>query len=168
MQLIGITRETKLGQYCAKADWASAHGLQYQTKPNQEGVLVLNKQIVLEIIFLCQEKTHYFRDQHKNMEAINAALRKIKYRGEQKLTQYLLTEEDMTRISTVNRFLTKLDIFSICHILCSLAGDCCTSTSTQAERVFSWMGFLLNKRRLSLSGGESVTMQLFLNDNLEL
>ena len=41
---------------------------------------------------------------------------------------------------------------SICHILCSLAGDCCTSTSTQAERVFSWMGFLLNKRRLSLSG----------------
>ena len=46
------------------------------------------------------------------MEAINAALRKIKYRGEQKLTQYLLTEEDMTQISTVNRFLTKLDIFS--------------------------------------------------------
>ena len=29
-------------------------------------------------------------------------------------------------------------------------------------------GFLLNKRRLSLSGGERVTMQLFLNDNLEL
>jgi hypothetical protein len=37
--------------------------------------------------------------------------KKIKYRGEQKPTQYLLTEEDMTRISTVNRFLTKLDIF---------------------------------------------------------
>ena len=52
------------------------------------------------------------------MEAINAALRKIKYRGEQKLTQYLLTEEDMTRISTVNRFLTKLDIFST-----TLGGD---------------------------------------------
>ena len=67
---------------------------------------------------LCQEKTHFFRDQHKNMEAINAALRKIKYRGEQKLTQYLLTEEDMTRISTVNRFLTKLDIFST-----TLGGD---------------------------------------------
>ena len=30
-----------------------------------------------------------------------------------------------------------------------------------------WMGFLLNKRRLSLSG-ESVSMQLFLKDNLEL
>ena len=52
------------------------------------------------------------------MEAINAALRKIKYRGEQKLTQYLLTEEDMTRISTVNRFLTKLEIFST-----TLGGD---------------------------------------------
>ena len=52
------------------------------------------------------------------MEAINAALRKIKYRGEQKLTQYLLTEEDMTQISTVNRFLTKLDIFST-----TLGGD---------------------------------------------
>ena len=75
MQLIGITRETKLGQYCAKADWASAHGLQYQTKPNQEGVLVLNEQIVLEITYLCNEKTHFFRDQHKNMEAINTALR---------------------------------------------------------------------------------------------
>ena len=86
MQLIGITRETKLGQYCAKADWASAHGLQYQTKPNQEGVLVLNKQIVLEIKYLWKEQTHFFRVQLKNMEAINAALRKIKYRGEQKLT----------------------------------------------------------------------------------
>ena len=47
------------------------------------------------------------------MEAINAALRKI-----QKLTQYLLTEEDMTRTSTVNRFLTKLEIFST-----TLGGD---------------------------------------------
>ena len=44
---------------------------------------------------------------------------------------------------------------------------CVPATSTQAERVFSWMGWLLNKRRLSLSG-ESVTMQLFLKDNLEL
>ena len=41
------------------------------------------------------------------------------------------------------------------------------ATSTQAERVFSWMGWLLNKRRLSLSG-ESVTMQLFLKDNLTI
>ena len=68
---------------------------------------------------MTREKPHFFRDQHKNTEAIiNAALRKIKYRGEQKLTQYLLTEEDMTRISTVNRFLTKLDIFST-----TLGGD---------------------------------------------
>ena len=44
---------------------------------------------------------------------------------------------------------------------------CVPATSTQAECVFSWMGFLLNKRRLSLSG-ESVTIQLFLKDNLEL
>ena len=91
------------------------------------------------------------------MEAINAALRKIKYRGEQKLTQYLLTEEDMTRISTVNRFLTKLEIFST-----TLGGD-----RYGTFYVFSCMGFLLNKRRLGLSG-ESVTMQLFLKDNLEL
>ena len=121
MQLIGITRETKLGQYCAKADWASAHGLQYQTKPNQEGVLVLNKQIVLEIKYLCIHRENTFLQssaQEHGLEAINAALRKIKYRGEQKLTQYLLTEEDMTRISTVNRFLTKLDIFST-----ALGGD---------------------------------------------
>ena len=119
LQLIGITRETKLGQYCAKADWASAHGLQYQTKPNQEGVLVLNKQIVLEIIYISvKREKKFFKNQHKNTEAITAALRKIKYRGEQKLTQYLLTVEDMTRISTVNRFLTKLDIFST-----TLGGD---------------------------------------------
>ena len=44
---------------------------------------------------------------------------------------------------------------------------CVPATSTQAERVFSWMGFLLNKRRLSLSG-DSVTMHLLLKDNLEL
>ena len=87
MQLIGITRETKLGQYCAKADWASAHGLQYQTKPNQEGVLVLNKQIVLEISYLYLKKSTSSeistRSLWKDMEAINAALQKIKYRGEQ-------------------------------------------------------------------------------------
>ena len=40
-------------------------------------------------------------------------------------------------------------------------------TNTQAERVFSWMGWLLNKRRLSTSG-ETVSMQLFLKDNLVL
>ena len=44
---------------------------------------------------------------------------------------------------------------------------CILATSTQAERVFSWMGLLLSKRRLSLSG-ESVSMQLFLKDNIKL
>ncbi len=44
---------------------------------------------------------------------------------------------------------------------------CVPATSAQAERVFSWMGWLLNKERLSLSG-ESVLMQMFLKDNLEL
>ena len=44
---------------------------------------------------------------------------------------------------------------------------CVPATSTQAERVFSCMGWLLNKRRLSLSG-ESDTMQLFLEDNLTI
>ena len=38
-------------------------------------------------------------------------------------------------------------------------------TSTQAKRVFSWMEWLLNKRRLSMSG-ETVSMQHFLRDNL--
>ena len=63
-------------------------------------------------------RSEVFRDQYKNMDAINSALRRIKYRGDQKLAQYLLTDEDMVRISTVNRFLTKLDIFST-----TLGGD---------------------------------------------
>ena len=42
-----------------------------------------------------------------------------------------------------------------------------SATSMLAERVFSWMGHHLNKRRLNLSG-ESVTIQLFLKDNLTL
>ena len=44
---------------------------------------------------------------------------------------------------------------------------CVPATSTQAVRVFGWMDFLLNKRRLSLSG-ERVSMHLFLRDNIEL
>ena len=44
---------------------------------------------------------------------------------------------------------------------------CIPATSTQAERVFSALGFLLNKRRLCLSGS-NVNAQLFLHDNLEL
>ena len=44
---------------------------------------------------------------------------------------------------------------------------CVPATSTQAERVFSWMGWMLNKRRLNMSD-ESVIMQLFLKDNMEI
>ena len=44
---------------------------------------------------------------------------------------------------------------------------CVPGTSIQAERVFLCIGWLLNKRRLRMSG-ETVSMQLFLNDNLVL
>ena len=43
---------------------------------------------------------------------------------------------------------------------------CVPATSTQAERVFSWMGWLLNKRRLCLSG-ESVNSQTLLEGTLD-
>ena len=43
--------------------------------------------------------------------------------------------------------------------------DICNSA--QAERVFLWMGWPLNKRRLSMSG-EIESMQLFLKDDLDL
>ena len=44
---------------------------------------------------------------------------------------------------------------------------CIAATNTESERSFSWSGFLLNKRRLSLSG-EGVSLQLFLKDNIKL
>ena len=43
---------------------------------------------------------------------------------------------------------------------------CVPATSTQAERVFSWMGWLLNKRRFCLSG-ESVNSQTLLERTLD-
>jgi hypothetical protein len=43
---------------------------------------------------------------------------------------------------------------------------CVTATSTQAERVFSALGWLLNKRRLLLTGSH-VNNQMFLKENLE-
>ena len=43
--------------------------------------------------------------------------------------------------------------------------DICNSA--QAERVFLWMGWPLNKRRLSMFG-EIESMQLFLKDDLDL
>ena len=59
-----------------------------------------------------------FKDKFLNMDAINSALRKIKFKGDQKLSQYLLTEADKQKIFTVNKFLTDLDIFST-----TLGGD---------------------------------------------
>ena len=44
---------------------------------------------------------------------------------------------------------------------------CVPATITQAERVFSWMGWMLNKRRLNMLD-ENVMMQLFLKDNMEI
>ena len=43
---------------------------------------------------------------------------------------------------------------------------CVPATSTQAERVFSALGWLLNKRRLLLTGSH-VNNQMFLKENLE-
>ena len=39
--------------------------------------------------------------------------------------------------------------------------------STQAERMFSALGLLLTKRRLSMTG-DNVNIQLFLRDNLDI
>jgi hypothetical protein len=57
-------------------------------------------------------RSDIFKDEFKNMQAINQALRKIKYRKKQKMSDYLLTEADMFRIKNLNGFLTKIDIFS--------------------------------------------------------
>ena len=40
-------------------------------------------------------------------------------------------------------------------------------TSTKAKSMFLWMRWLLNKRRLSMSG-DTLSVQLFLKDNLVL
>ena len=43
---------------------------------------------------------------------------------------------------------------------------CAPATSTQAERVFSALGWMLKKRRQALTGAH-VNSQLFLKENLE-
>ena len=55
---------------------------------------------------------NFFDENFENMEAINDALRKIKYKKPQKLSDYLLFRSDMLRIQRIHQFLTKLDIFS--------------------------------------------------------
>ena len=55
------------------------------------------------------------------------------------------------------------------HVLTLLSGRkylCAPATSTQAERVFSALGWLMNKRRQNLTGAH-VNSQLFLKENLE-
>ena len=43
------------------------------------------------------------------------------------------------------------------------------ATSTQGERLVSWMGILFNERRLTFQErAQSMSMQLFLKDNNEL
>ena len=53
-----------------------------------------------------------FSKDFENMEAINEALRKIKYKKPQKLSDFLLSRTDMLRIKRVHQFLTNLDIFN--------------------------------------------------------
>ena len=50
-----------------------------------------------------------FEDEFRNMEAINSALSKIKYKKGQKLSDYLLTRTEMNRIKHINKFLTTID-----------------------------------------------------------
>ena len=63
-----------------------------------------------------------------------------------------LVEDQETRVPHLDRLVKKF--------------LCVPATSTQAERVFSWMGWLLNKRRLCLSG-ESVNSQTLLERTLD-
>ena len=51
-------------------------------------------------------------EQFKNSEAINEALRNLKYKNKQKVNDYLLSRTDMNRIKNIHCLLTKLDIFS--------------------------------------------------------
>ena len=47
-----------------------------------------------------------FQRQHHNMDAINAALRKMQYRGKQILAHNLLKEADMAQIFKGNKLLS--------------------------------------------------------------
>ena len=84
-----------------------------------------------------------------------------------RLIEYLKEATRSARLGTrsVLGAAGKVEIWIIFDI--KQSKKCQHKTSTEAERVFSWMGWLLNKRRLSMSG-ETVSMQLFLKDNLVL
>ena len=51
-------------------------------------------------------------DGFKNAQAINEALRKHKFTKKEKLQDYILTGQDMTRIQNLNNFLTRFDLYS--------------------------------------------------------
>ena len=48
----------------------------------------------------------------KNSEAINEALRNIKYKNKEKVYDFLLNRTDMMRMKNIHSLLTKLDVFS--------------------------------------------------------
>ena len=51
-------------------------------------------------------------DGFKNAQAINEAMRKHKFSNKEKMQDYILTGQDMTRIQNLNNFLTKFDLYS--------------------------------------------------------
>jgi hypothetical protein len=53
-----------------------------------------------------------FVEDFKNSEAINEALRNIKYKTKAKVNEFLLTRTDMLRMKNIHTLLTKLDVFS--------------------------------------------------------
>jgi hypothetical protein len=58
------------------------------------------------------EEVEDFVEDFKNSEAINEALRNIKYKTKAKVNEFLLTRTDMLRMKNIHTLLTKLDVFS--------------------------------------------------------
>ena len=63
-------------------------------------------------------------------------------------------------------FESKLAMGTLRTMYCVRKYLCAPATSTQAERVFSALGWMLKKRRQALTGAH-VNSQLFLKENLE-
>ena len=59
-----------------------------------------------------EESEEIIIDEFKNSEAINEALRNIKYKNKEKVNEFLLSRTDMHRIKNLHNLLTKLDVFS--------------------------------------------------------
>jgi hypothetical protein len=58
------------------------------------------------------DENDVFGDDFENMGAINDALRKVKYKKPQKVTDFLLSRNDMLRIQRTHKFLLNIDIYS--------------------------------------------------------